>query len=36
VLTDGERNATFSHFVHYLSVCAVWILSSRLLCALVC
>jgi len=23
VLTDGERNATFSHFVHYLSVCAV-------------
>ena len=36
VLTDGERNATFSRFPRYLSVCAVWILSSRLLCALFC
>jgi len=36
VLTDSERNATFSHFPHYPSVCAVWILSSWLLCALLC
>ena len=36
LLTDGETNAAFSHFAHYLSVGAVWILSSRLLCALFC
>ena len=36
VRTDGESNAAFSHFPHYLSVCVVWILSSQLLCALFC
>ena len=33
VLTEGERNATLSHFAHYLPVCAVCTLSTRLLCA---
>ena len=28
VLTDGETNASFSHFAHCHSLCAVWILHN--------
>jgi hypothetical protein len=36
MLTDGERNATFSHFLTICQCVRYGFLSSRLLCALFC